>query len=107
LELARFGRLHGSVITSAQAAAQLDPRVCAGTTLLQGASATYYCFSNLGGACWKTSGNKRERAKGLRRLTNAEQVHRLAPTKTLSELLGGVAATYALNDAGAPTLDTG
>jgi hypothetical protein len=68
----------------------------------KGASATDYCFQlTSAGLVGKQAATSVSAPKVFVDFTNAEQVHRLGTDKNVyRKLLGGVAATYALNDAG-------
>ena len=68
----------------------------------KGASASDYCFQlTSAGMAGKTAATSAASPKVSVDFTNAEQVHRLGTDKNVHrKLLGGVAATYALNDAG-------
>ena len=68
----------------------------------KGASAADYCFQlTSAGLVGKQAATSVSAPKVFVDFTNAEQVHRLGTDKNVHrKLLGGVAATYALNDAG-------
>jgi hypothetical protein len=68
----------------------------------KGASAGDYCFQlTSAGMAGKTAATSAASPRVSVDFTNAEQVHRLGTDKNVHrKLLGGVAATYALNDAG-------